>query len=253
MLSGQLLCRNPPIRIPMHCNRNILNVTGNQQGMTLLEIMLALLILGTVVTMVSVTLSGSLNILNATQDHGAIYHRAQVALLRISEDISSALLVEGIEGAEFIGTDDQLDGQDADTLQFTSTAHIVFNRAVDKPGIALISYRIEEDEENDGEFLLVRSDELLAMTSSTGGGGDEGGFLLCDKLRSVNFSYLDEEGEELDDWTTDPDDLSKPSDRKLPVAVSCTLEFWVDQENDSSVEFTTSILLPVGLINAPTP
>jgi prepilin-type N-terminal cleavage/methylation domain-containing protein len=238
----------------MYCIRNIFRVTGNQRGMTLLEIMLALLILGTVVTMVSITLSGSLNILNATQDHGAIYHRAQVALLRISEDIASTVLLEGVEDPAFVGIDEQLDGQDADTLQFASTAHIVFNRTVDKPGIALISYRVEEDQENDGEFLLIRSDELLAITSSSNGGGkDEGGFLLSDKLRSVNFSYIDEEGEELDDWTTDPEALSKPSDQKLPVAVSCTLEFWVDQENDSSVEFTTSILLPAGLINAPTP
>ena len=238
----------------MYCKRNIFRVTANQQGMTLLEIMLALLILGTVVTMVSITLSGSLNILNATLDHGAIYHRAQVALLRISEDIASTVLMKGVKNADFVGIDEQLDGQDADTLQFASTAHIVFNRAVGKPGIALISYRVEEDQENDGELLLIRSDELLALTSSSNGGGtDEGGFLLCDKLRSVNFSYLDEEGEELDDWTTDPDALSKPSDQKLPVAVSCTLEFWVDQENDSSVEFTTSILIPAGLINAPTP
>jgi len=238
----------------MYCKRNIFRVTANQQGMTLLEIMLALLILGTVVTMVSITLSGSLNILNATQDHGAIYHRAQVALLRISEDIASTVLLKGVEDPAFIGIDEQLDGQDADTLQFASTAHIVFNPTVDKPGIALISYRLEEDQENDGEFLLIRSDELLAITSSSNGDGkDEGGFLLSDKLRSVNFSYIDEEGEELDDWTTEPDALSKPSDQKLPVVVSCTLEFWVDQENDSSVEFTTSILLPAGLINAPTP
>jgi len=238
----------------MYSKRNIFRVTGNQQGMTLLEIMLALLILGTVVTMVSISLSGSLNILNATQDRGAIYHRAQVTLLRISEDIASAVLLKGVKDADFVGTDEQLDGQDADTLQFTSTAHIVFNRTVDKPGIALISYRVEEDQENDGELLLIRSDELLATTSSNNGGGrDEGGFLLCDKLRSVNFSYIDEEGEERDDWTTSLDALSKPSDQKLPVAVSCTLEFWIDQENDSSIEFTTSILLPAGLINAPTP
>ena len=236
----------------MHFKRNILRIVGNQQGMTLLEIMLALLILGTVVSMVSITLSGSLNILNATQDRGAIYHRAQVALLRISEDVSSAVLLDGVNDPGFIGNDEETNGEGADSLQFTSTAHVVFNRKVDKPGIAVISYRVEEDEENEGELLLVRSDELLATTVSQNGGGiDEGGFLLCDKLRSVNFSYIDESGEELDDWTTDQNALSKPSDRKLPVAVSCTLEFWVDQENDSSIEFTTSILLPAGLINAP--
>ncbi|MCL7487661.1 MAG: GspJ family type II secretion system protein [Desulfobulbaceae bacterium] len=220
----------------------------NQHGMTLLEIMLALLILSTVVTMVSISLSGSLNVLNATQQQGEIYHRAQVALQRISEDLASAVLVEDVD---FIGSAEQLDGEDADTLQFTSTAHVVFNRQQDNPGIAVLSYKVEEDPGSQGGLVLIRSDELLATSAVTNGGQDaEGGFLLCDGLRSVQFRYFDESGEETDTWSTSEDALSSQDERKLPVAVSCTLEFWLDRENDSSIEFSTGVLLPVGLINA---
>jgi len=232
----------------MHTVERILSGEGDEWGMTLLEILLALLILGTVVTMVSISLSGSLNVLNSTMDRGEIYHRAQVALQRISEDIASALLVDD---EDFVGVDSQVDGQDADSLQFTSTAHIVFNREEDNPGIALISYRVEEDQEADNGLVLIRSDELLATSSQKQNRGDgDDGFLLCDRLRSVNFQYVDDKGEELDDWTTSKDAFGNNSVRKLPVAVSITLEFWVDRENDVSVEFGTSVLIPVGLINA---
>lgn len=224
------------------------SVRGDQRGMTLLEIMLALLILGTVVTMVTITLSGSLNVLNSTMVRGEIYHRAQVALLRISEDVASAVLVDD---ADFIGVNEQMDGQDADSLQFTSTAHVVFNRNVDVPGISLISYTVQEDPESENGLVLIRSDELLAMTTPTDNGrGDNEGLLLCDRLRSVNFRYVDEAGEEVDSWTTVEDAFSSQSVRKLPVAVFITLEFWVDRKNDLSVQFSTGVLLPVGLINA---
>lgn len=232
----------------MKTRKNFFHYTSDQSGMTLIEIMLALLILGTVMTMVSISLSGSLNILNATRSQGEIYHRAQVALQRISEDLSSAVL---IESAEFIGSDDQVDGQDADTLEFTSTAHVVFNREVDNPGLAAISYGVQEDELREGELLLFRSDQLLATSDPDGAiEGEREGLILCDRLRSVNFTYFDEEGEELEEWSTSEDVFSEESERKLPVAVSCTLEFWVDRENETSIEFKTGVLLPVGLINA---
>ncbi|GAB4344648.1 MAG: hypothetical protein Kow0089_21290 [Desulfobulbaceae bacterium] len=215
--------------------------------MTLLEIMLALLILATVVTMVSMSLSGSVNVMNATLEQGGIYHRAQVALQRISEDLASAVLVED---EDFVGLDEQMGSEEADSLRFTSTAHIVFNRETDHPGIALISYFVREDPEREGELLLYRADDLLLSSTVRDELGQEGqGFLLCDRLRSVNFQYISSDGEELDSWTTSADTLGGVKDRRLPAGVSCTLEFWVDREKEDSLSFTTSVLLPVGLIN----
>ena len=232
----------------MKIRKTSLQTPVSQQGMTLLEILLAMLILSVVMTMISVSLSGSLDILNATRDQGDIYHRAQVALLRISEDLASTVLVDD---GEFIGTDESIDGQGANSLQFTSTAHVVFNREVDNPGLALISYSVQEDENREGELLLIRSDQLLATSAAKDKVETSGeGFILSDRLRAVSFRYFDAEGEELEQWTTEEDNIDSDPDRKLPVAVSCTLEFWIDKEQDTSLEFTTRVLLPVGLIQA---
>lgn len=224
-----------------------LGPAGNQQGMTLIEILVALMIIGTIMTLISATLSGSINILNATQDKGAVYHRAQVAMMRISEDIGSAILASG---AEFTGVNEEVEGEDADALSFGSTSHIDFS--LDPvTGIALITYSVKEDEENKGEFLLVRTDRLLTAAGSGGSANDDDGLLLCDRLKSVNFTYLNKDGEEMDEWPQEQASQGNgtPPAPVLPVAVTCTLEFWIDRDEGESIEFTTSILLPAGLIN----
>ncbi|HBI16158.1 MAG TPA: hypothetical protein DDY20_11695 [Desulfobulbaceae bacterium] len=222
----------------------------SRQGMTLLEVLLAMFILAMVVSMVSLTLSGSINVVEATRTQGELYHRAQVAMLRISEDLASAVLVDSVE---FVGTDKEEKGREADSLLFSSTAHVVFDPDHDHPGMAVIAYSVVEDEENEGEFLLLRADDLLTETAKT----DEkkqvtqtrGGYLLSDRLRSISFTYMDDKGDEQDSWDSEVDPDDPTAIRKLPVSVICTLEFWVDQAAQSSIEFTTRILLPAGLIN----
>lgn len=214
----------------------------------MLEILLAMSILSIVMTMVSIALSGSLNILSATRDQGDIYHRAHVALLRISEDLASTVL-DGER--DFIGSGGSEDGQEDNILQFTSTAHVVFNRDVDNKGLAVISYSVQEDEDREGELFLIRSDQLLSTLSADDAIESSGqGFILSDRLKAVSFRYFDAEGEELESWTTELDSITGNQDRMLPVAVACTLEFWLDKEQETSLEFTTRVLLPVGLIQA---
>jgi type II secretory pathway component PulJ len=226
-----------------------MSILRSSRAMTLLEIMLALLVLAMVIFMVSLSLSGSLRVIDATRKQGEIYFRAQVALQRISEDLASALFIDGFE---FVGETGEIDGLRTDSLTFTSTAHVVFDPEYDHPGIALISYRAVSEDAGEGELVLLRGDNLLAATGLSGpeSGEKRNEYLLSDSLRSVRFTYFDETGEEHDTWTTLVEDQSDASLRRLPVSVQCTLDFWLDRENESSLEFSTRILLPVGLINA---
>lgn len=221
-------------------------------GFTLLEIMLAMFMLATVVTMVLLSISGSLRVVEATGKQGDVYYRAQVALQRMSEDISSALLVDGIE---FYGNSSDNDGERGNILEFTSTGHVVFDPENDHPGIALISYILKPDKEHDESYVILRSDNLLrpSDTAETYRGDDVEAFLLCDRLRRVQFVYLDEAGNELDEWTSVPDDINADDERKLPVTVRITLEFWLDEQLENSIVFSTAVLLPVGLINVQVP
>ncbi|HHO49073.1 MAG TPA: type II secretion system protein [Desulfobacteraceae bacterium] len=230
-------------------NNRWMSILRCSRAMTLLEIMLALLVLAMVFSMVAVSLSGSLRVIEATREQGEIYFRAQVALQRISEDLASALLVDGFD---FIGENTEIDGRPAAALFFTSTAHVVFDPRYDHPGIAHISYKMVPGEDDGDGMVLVREDRLLGTTAMPESGSEVPviGYLLSDRLRSVRCTYFDEIGEEHETWSTVAEDQDDPSRRKLPVAVQCSLDFWVDRENETSLEFTTKILILAGLINA---
>lgn len=222
-----------------------------EAGLTLLEILLAMLMLGAVVAMVSLSISGSLQVIEATDQQGEAYHRARVALQRISEDLASALLVEGIE---FNGNSQENDSGRGNILEFTSTAHVIFDPESDRPGIAFIAYILKPDRETENSFVLLRKDNLLHPSDTAETFRDESidAFLLCDRLRSVTFTYFDEAGEELELWSSSPPDIQDAGKRKLPVSVNITLEFWLDDSRENSMAFTTGILLPVGLLGAQT-
>jgi type II secretory pathway pseudopilin PulG len=216
-------------------------------GFTLLEIMLAMLVLGMVVAMISASLSGSVNVMDATMKQGDVYYQAQVAMERLSADLASALLTEDIE---FIGGSSDDSGSQSILLSFASLGHLVLDPEKDQPGIGVISYAVQPDREHDGHFLLLRSDVLYRPQEENREPQETEAFILCDRLRSVTFSFLDAQGEEQEAWDTtvneEETEEEKETGRRLPAAVVCRLEFWVDEEH--SVPFQTTVLLPAGVI-----
>ncbi len=218
------------------------------QGFTLLEILLAMLLLALVVSMISIALSGSMQVIDATEQQGDIYHRARIAMQRISDDLASAMLTDDLD---FIGSRHEVGGERGDTLRFGSMAHLVFAPETQLPGIGIIGYEVVPDRDREGELALLRSDLLYRPGMRTGDGPPEGErFLLCDRLRSVRFTFFDQQGEAHDNWNTRRREGEKERERGLPAAVQCSLEFWLDREQGTTLTFTTSILLPTGVIHA---
>jgi len=221
------------------------------KGFTLMEIMLATIILGMVVSMVTMSLSGSLRVVEATRDQGDLYYRAQIVLQRIGEDLESALLIDGVD---FVAAAPA----EADTKQvlvrFTSMAHVAFDPEGDQDGMGSIGYALIPDPENKGQMVLLRSDQLATPQQKETDEEFRDGFLLSDRLRSVTFAYFDSEGEEFDSWDTrvDPqaDAKEKRLKRRLPAAVSCRLEFWLDRDEETTLIFQTSVKIPTGMILA---
>ena len=62
---------------------------------------------------------------------GELYYRAQVAMERISEDLTSALLTSDME---FIGEEGSGSGDQSALLSFSSMAHLVLDPENDEPG-----------------------------------------------------------------------------------------------------------------------
>ena len=217
-------------------------------GFTLLEILLALVLLALVVSMISVSLSGSMRVIDATEEQGNLYYRARIAMQRISSDLASARLTDDVE---FVGSRKDVDGARGDSMRFASMAHVIFDPEHQSPGMGVISYEVEPDRKNSGELVLLRSDLLYRPGMELK--EDEPApdrFLLCDRLRSVRFTFIDSKGEEHESWDTRPGGDVADRERRLPAAVSCTLEFWLDREQETSLSFSTSMPLPAGMIYA---
>ena len=222
-------------------------------GFTLLEIMLATVILALVVSMITLSLSGSLRVVEATRDQGDLYYRAQVAMERISQDLESAILTDD---GEFVGHPVEGGETKQAVLRFVSMAHQVFDPKKGHPGMAEISYLLTQDPEDNEQLLLLRSDQVAVPRGKKTDGRKigENGFLLTDHLRSVVFTYFDAQGEEHDSWDTrvDPDAGADEKKRKhrLPAAVGCTLEFRLDTDRETGLRFQTKVVLPTGMISA---
>ncbi len=220
---------------------------SKESGFTLLEIMLAVSILGLVVAMVTVSLSGSINAIDATLQQGKLSYQAQIAMERISEDLSSALLTND---REFIGEEGNSNGDQGILLSFSSLAHLVFDPKNDNPGMGRISYAVQADQNHDNHLLLLRSDVLQRPNEDGKEEDDMEAFLLTDRLRSISFTYYDYAGEAQKSWdtTVEENDEEAKAQRRLPAAVTCRLEFWVDQEEERTQTFQTTVLLPIGFI-----
>lgn len=242
-------------RVPV----GFLRLSAPVQGFTLLEVMLATGILALVVSMVTVSLSGSLRVMGATRDQGDLYYRARVALQRISDDLESAILMPGVDFLASPVTDvadTTLAATDTRRVlvRFFSMAHVDFDPEGGQDGMGHIVYALVPDPENEGQLILIRSDHLAVPYKEHPKDDVRYGFLLSNRLRSVTFTYYDLEGEKFDSWDTriDPKADAEENRRKrhLPAAVSCRLEFWLDREQETTLTFETSVKIPAGMIIA---
>ena len=217
-------------------------------GFTLLEVLLAVAVLGVVVAMLSLTLSGTLKVVDATEQQEELYHQAQITLRRITEDLTAAV---PDQEAPFTGQKNEVDGRRADTLAFASLAHLILNPEKQRQGVAVIRYQLQTDTEDVRRLKLLRSDtQLLPGVSGSRELGEEPPFLLANNLRSVRFLFSSHQGQKFDNWDEAMDADGQQGRRPLPAAVHCTLEFWLDPDTDKVQTFSTEVLIPAGIIVA---
>lgn len=218
------------------------------RGFTLLEVLLAMTVLGVVVAMLSLSLSGSMLVFEGTERDEELYSMAQAAMRRISEDLAAAF---ASKDGPFRGENEVEDGRRVDRLRFCSLAHLVFNPDKQQPGPALIGYRLEKEDGEDRKYRLLRSDQpLLPGQEAEDEEMNPPAFVLADNLRSFQCTYFDRQGQEFDSWQVEVEENNSEKKEKLPAAVHCILEFWVDADMETTQMFSTRIVVPVGAYGA---
>jgi general secretion pathway protein J len=203
----------------------------DRNGFTLLEILIAIFILATVLSTVFASYTGTLRVVRETESRAEIYQMARTAFERILEDLESAYMPEKSRTSESNDTEQPFEFANT-SLRFPSRAHLVFGEENQPWRTTEISYYVEEADGGEGLILYRRDRPQWEEVPEEGGGG----LPLCERLVSVNFTYVDAEGEENEDW--DPE-----SEEDMPKIVSVVLQFMNPSNPEMSLKFATSVAL----------
>ena len=209
-----------------------------ENGFTLIEILLAVLILGIVMTTVYASYTGTFRIIAETKTDGELYGMARGALERMTRDLEA---VSPWKGAfPFVAKQYSLQDHDFTGLTFRSAAHVAFGKDEQAGGVAVIEYSVEETQKGEG-FALYRSDSLNRDL-----GEDEPPppkYLLCEGIADLIYIFYDDQGKEYETW--DSEGGEEKQKKKAPKIVEIRLSLINPRNPESPYLFMTRVHLPV--------
>jgi prepilin-type N-terminal cleavage/methylation domain-containing protein len=209
---------------------------SRSHGFTLIEIMLAVFILGLVLSTIYAAYSGTLTLAREMEYENDVYRNARTAMDRIIRDFSS---VQPAGGVFKMKAEKELAGtHEFYSLFFSSAAHLAFSENEVDGGIAQIGYFVEED--TGGGYSLRRSD--LQNYQATKEKSKSSSYLICPNVDSLIFKFYDLTGKEYDSW----DSSSNMSEQKnkVPAVIKIELSIANSSNKDAPYKFMTKIFLP---------
>lgn len=212
-------------------------------GFTLLEIIVAILIFSIVITAVFNSFRTISSNAEMLQREDVYYEMAHAALSQMVRDLESVYVTQPTtykkpdfnstpDPYRVLGEPSSTGGEPFSKLQFTSLDHIAIN-GDESSGVAQIVYYGHKTDEN--QFVLRRSDHIWPYEPFEENVNDP---ILCEKLKSLQFRYVDADGEVHEDWDSD----SKERDYATPRAVEIKLEIG---DPSGSISLGTIVTLPV--------
>ena len=226
-----------------------------RHGFTLLEVLIAITILGIILT----TVYGALSRTIRSKDHAEASARmnsvGREAVMRIADEIEASVLPERVPGAAFRGASAG-SGQFLDQVLFAISSRPPFGpigSGTGRAGRVLVHYYLGEQEGAPQTYLLVRSELPLPKANPDPHEEEppEIRMLVCDNVAGLRLRYLDgDTGQWTDNWDSTADG-DKEQVNSLPIAIEIALYLYDD--NGTPQEFSTLVDLPLATRATPTP
>lgn len=204
-------------------------------GFTLIEVMLALAILGFITTLMWGSFSQTAANKKAIETAQERTHTVRVALMRMAREIEMAYL-SASENTAMANRRTFLVGSshsDVDELQFSNFAHQRLRSGLAEGDTALISYFGERDPDDRRVLNLMRRETRRLQAENPNDIAGES-YILCPDVARVKFSYYDHK---LKEWVNDWSTLDASGNQYLPTHVRITLT--VIDERRQEVSYTT--------------
>ena len=210
------------------------------EGYTLIEILVAVLILGIVLSTIYASYTGTFRIIGEIQYDAEIYGMARSTLDRMARDLQSAALWRGAftfkTGAYTLGNKEFM------RVLFRSEAHISFGDKEPPAGVSVIEYLLVEGKgEGKGVYALLRSDSLYRDPEKESSPADR--FLLCDRVEALTYTFYDESGKEHRTWDSGSVDVAIQKNR-FPAAVLIRLSMTNETDGKRPHLFAIRVRLP---------
>ncbi len=211
------------------------------RGFTMLEIMIAVLILGIVLTTVYGAYTGTLRIVADTEYADEVYGMARCAVEQITRDLESVCRFNGV--FTFVSKEQEPGSDSFVALRFVSSRHIGFGE--NDGGITEITYyAAREDDGADERYRVMRRDMLLQKKDREEDDAfvTEGGYALCEKVQAFSWTFFNSNGEEYDHW----DSESGLSEQKglIPALARVRIDFANPADDENPYRFVTTVYIP---------
>jgi general secretion pathway protein J len=207
-------------------------------GFTLVEIMIAILILGLVLSTVYAAYSSTMKIVRDIEYESHLYKMARTTMDRMIKDLSSLQLSSG--SFDLRAEKKILSNREFYSLFFWSASHLAFGENEGERRPAAISYYVQEDEEGNS-FSLWRSDLPGAKPSKEK--NISGGFVVCQNIDSLSLKFYNSTGRELESW--DSSSFSAEQKGRAPVTLKIELALVNLNNKEKPYKFMTKVFLPV--------
>lgn len=220
--------------------RRFKSLNIGRQGFTLAELLIAIVIFSVVISLTYAAYNTTFKVISNGDESSRYGERARVTLERFARDMDS--FYQG-SSAEFIGETSTFGRYRGDTLRFTSRAHLMFNKDDVPRGYALIVYTVAQDEDSE-DLRLYRAD--VPALPGADPDEEERGFLLCDGLREVIFTYIDRDGNETETWSAADRQGSGRNESALPAVAKLKIGFAAEGSEDvedSLIYYSTAVAI----------
>ena len=211
------------------------------KGFTLIEILIAVLILGIVLSTVYVSYTGTFRLIRETEIDAELYGMARTVLERMARDLEAAAPWK--RALTFVAKPYSLGNREFTRLTFRSAAHVAFGETEVPAGIAVIEYGVEEGVGKEGHTLL-RSDSLRRDPEKAE--APTGGFLLCDRIETLTYIFYDANGKEHETWDSGGNDEAEK--KRAPMMVEIHLGLVNEKDREHPYLFTTRVRLPLNRV-----
>ncbi|MGD0276302.1 MAG: prepilin-type N-terminal cleavage/methylation domain-containing protein [Syntrophales bacterium] len=220
----------------------------NKRGFTLVEILIAILILGIVLTTIYGAYMGTFRVIRIADADDAAYRMARTAMDRMIRDFNSLTPA----GGKFVFSASRSDKTEEPfvSLKFLSSAHVGFGADENSPAGTYIAYTVQESPQSGTGYILWRNDIPLnsgSITQIISEEGKTGGFILCEGLKSLDFKFYDNQGNMYETW--DSTVQGGAMEGVVPSRIDVFMSLVKPDDPDHPYIFMTSIFIPVNKVN----